>query len=87
MSALSNLATADNVLSEGCDELVHHLLTVAGSLPKVSANHFAVFFFSISTTLSLFNSDMICNLLVLIRKDILFALKNEGFIDFLTNRW
>ena len=61
MSASNNLATSARVSIDGCDVLVHHLLIVAGSLPILSANHLAVFFFSTRTTFSLFNSAIMIN--------------------------
>ena len=45
-----------NVSNDGCDEFVHHLLIVAGSLPNWLANHLAVLLCSTKTTFNLFNS-------------------------------
>ena len=44
-------AMMDRVSKLGCAVLVHHLETVAGSLPISPANHFAVFFCSTKTSL------------------------------------
>ena len=53
MSTSNNLAISKKVSMLGCDVLVHHLETVAGSLPNVSASHLLVLFFSTKTTLIL----------------------------------
>ena len=50
MSTSRIAATWRRVSRLGCTMLVHHLLTVAGSLPTFSANHFAVFFCSTNTS-------------------------------------
>jgi len=49
-STLRHFAISSRVSSPGCDVFVHHLLTVAGSLPSCSASHLLVFFRSASTT-------------------------------------
>ncbi len=50
-STSSTLAIRNNVSSPGCEVLVHHFDTVAGSLPNCSANYLLVRFFSTRTTL------------------------------------
>lgn len=47
------------LFNPGCEVLVHHLDTVAGSFPSCSASHLLVRFFSTSTTLIRFMSFVI----------------------------
>ena len=54
ISTLSSLAICIMVSSEGCAELAHHLLTVAGSLPNCMANQRLVFPLSTNMTYILF---------------------------------
>ena len=56
MSTSKTLAMFTRVSSGGWLLLVHHLLTVAGSLPNCSANHLFVRFCSARTTFSLLMS-------------------------------
>lgn len=56
MSQSSTSAISSRVSSWGWEELVHHLLTVVGSLPRVSASHLPVLCFSMRTILIRFIS-------------------------------
>ena len=49
MSILSISAILANVFKSGCTVLVHHLVTVAGSLPSCWTNHFPCLSISAST--------------------------------------
>ena len=69
LSISSSVAILSNVYRLGCETLGHHLLTVAGFLPRSSASHFAVRFFSTGTTYMRFKS-FICKYLSFERKYI-----------------
>ena len=51
-STLRLLAISTKVSKLGCEALVHHLLTEAGSFPSCSASHLFVLFCSAKTTFS-----------------------------------
>lgn len=57
-SISSTRAISRSVATSGWEVLVHHLEMVAGFLPKTSASHLLVFFFSTRTTYILFMSFM-----------------------------
>ena len=56
VSHSNNSAILSRVWRSGCEEFVHHLLTVVTFLPSCTANHLLVLFFSARTTFSLFKS-------------------------------